>query len=118
MVILIKARNCKSSISLPANLIFQDVTEFQGLPALNQFPALLFRQAVEVRIWQRMSHLKHPFLRKAVVEEIDQGVDETRQQYSSAPQYSKRFPPNRADIGNKEVGTGMKDQIEALIVEA
>ena len=114
IAILVKVNKLKSGSELSADLLFKGVAEHQRLARLLELLDFGLGQMRLVRIRQSMTHLQLPLLNCIFIEDECHGFQEAREQASSCLQDTEALTPDRLNLRNKTVRTGMNDQVKGL----
>src|SRR5215212_2037877 len=118
VAIFVEAGDQEPRFDLAPDLLLQGVAELERLAPLHLPPQLFFAPARSIGIRQA---IPDPDLARIVseleVENVDNGVEKSGEKRAAPAQHAKRFLPDGPDLRHEQVGDGMEDEVEALIVE-
>src|SRR5215213_3845507 len=118
VAVFVEAGDQEPRFDLAPDLLFQGVAELERLAPLHLPPQLFFAPARSIGIRQA---IPDPDLARIVsaleVENVDNGVEKSGEKRAAPAQHAKRFLPDGPDLRHEQVGDGMEDEVEALIVE-
>src|SRR5215213_1997165 len=118
VAIFVEAGDQEPRFDLAPDLLLQGVAELERLAPLHLPPQLFFAPARSIGIRQA---IPDPDLARIVseleVENVDNGVEKSGEKRTAPAQHAKRFLPDGPDLRHEQVGDGMEDEVEALIVE-
>src|SRR5918997_1558668 len=118
VAVFVKTGDQEAHSDLTPDLLLQRVAELERLSPLHLPPQLLFVLARSVGVGQLVPD---PDLARAIgeleVEDVDHGVEETREQGATLAQHAESLVPYRSDLGHEQVGDGVEDEVEGLVGE-
>ncbi len=104
--------NLQATVNLSADLIGQRVAKTQWLSLVDVGLPPFRGNAGQIRIGNLVDDLKLAFVHQIIVKEKNDRIDKTGKQIGAGFHDSGRLSPDRKDVRNERIGTGMDDQVK------
>src|SRR3972149_1483723 len=115
--VLVEAGENEAGLDLTGDLILQRVAELERLAGVDPALSLGFLEACQIGIRDGVADDQLAPLRTFPIENVLERVDEAGQQAAPRPQDPERLAPYRMDVGDEQVGTRVKNEIEGPVAE-